>query len=54
LGRRAYGIEINPLYVDAAIRRWQAVTKRDAVLDGTDQTFEEIATKPSQRKRRAR
>ena len=27
VGRRAYGIEIDPLYVDVAIRRWQAATK---------------------------
>ena len=44
IGRRAYGIEIDPLYVDAAIRRWQAVTKRDAVLEATGKTFDEIAT----------
>lgn len=30
VGRRAHGIEIDPLYVDAAIRRWQAATKADA------------------------
>ena len=37
IGRRARGIEIDPLYVDAAIRRWQQVTKRDAILEGTRQ-----------------
>jgi DNA modification methylase len=25
IGRRAYGLELDPLYVDAAIRRWQAL-----------------------------
>jgi DNA modification methylase len=54
IGRRAYGIEIDPLYVDAAIRRWQAVTKRDAVLEGTGQTFDEIAAKSPRRSRRAK
>lgn len=43
VGRRAYGIEIDPLYVDVAIRRWQDFTKRDAVLQATGQTFDEVA-----------
>jgi DNA modification methylase len=43
VGRRGYGIEIDPLYVDAAIRRWQAYTKKDAILDSTGQTFDEAA-----------
>ena len=43
VGRRAYGLELDPLYVDAAIRRWQKLTKRDAVLEETGQTFDEIA-----------
>lgn len=43
VGRRGYGIEIDPLYVDVAIRRWQKFTKRDAILDATGQTFDEVA-----------
>lgn len=43
VGRCAYGLEIDPLYVDVAIRRWQEFTKRDAVLNSTDQTFDEVA-----------
>ena len=43
VGRRAYGLEIDPLYVDVAVRRWQAYTKRDAILEGTGQTFDEVA-----------
>jgi len=43
IGRRARGIEIDSLYVDAAIRRWQQVTKRDAILEGTRKTFDEVA-----------
>lgn len=42
VGRRGYGLEIDPLYVDAAIRRWQKFTKRDAVLKRTGQTFDEL------------
>ena len=30
IGRRGYGIEIDPTYVDAAVRRWQAFSKRDS------------------------
>jgi len=43
VGRRAYGLEIDPLYVDVAVRRWQAFTKRDAILKETGQTFDEAA-----------
>jgi DNA modification methylase len=43
VARRAYGLEIDPLYVDVAVRRWQAYTKRDALLQGTGQTFDEVA-----------
>jgi DNA modification methylase len=52
VGRRAYGIELDPLYVDAAARRWQEFTKRDAVLDGSDETFDEVAVLRSSTKRR--
>jgi DNA modification methylase len=52
VGRRAYGIEIDPLYVDAAIRRWQDFTKRDAILLATGQTFDEVAARGSVRKSR--
>jgi DNA modification methylase len=43
VGRRAYGLELDPLYVDAAVRRWQDFTRRDAVLKQSGQTFEEVA-----------
>jgi DNA modification methylase len=42
-GRIGYGVEIAPGYVDVAIRRWEAMTGQSAVLDGTDQSFSEIA-----------
>jgi DNA modification methylase len=42
IGRIAYGMEIDPRYVDVAIRRWQGVTKLEAVLVGDGRTFEEI------------
>ena len=42
VGRRAYCVEIDPLYVDVAIRRWQKFTKTDAILKSTGETFEEL------------
>jgi ParB-like chromosome segregation protein Spo0J len=54
VGRRAYGIEFNPLNVDAAVRRWQALTKRDAVLAGTTTTFDEVAVARSAMKQGGR
>jgi DNA modification methylase len=50
IGRRAYGLEIDPVYVDVAIRRWQSFTKRDAVLGATGQTFDEVAAGRAVRK----
>ncbi len=49
-GRRAFGMEIDPAFVDVAITRWQRATGRDAVLEGTSTTFEEMQTNPSLRR----
>ena len=38
-GRRCYGIEIDPLYVDTIIRRWQAYTGENAQHASTDKLF---------------
>ena len=43
VGRRARGLEIEPRFVDVAIRRWQALCRRDAVHAETGLTFEEMA-----------
>jgi DNA modification methylase len=43
VGRRGFGLEIDPAYVDVVVRRWQAYTGRDAILMDTGQTFEEVA-----------
>jgi len=45
-GRVCLGIELNPAYVDVAVQRWQQFTGQDAVLDGTDQTFTDLADNP--------
>jgi DNA modification methylase len=41
-GRICYGIEIDPAYVDTAIRRWQAFTGQNAVNESSGQTFAEV------------
>ncbi|WP_340670768.1 site-specific DNA-methyltransferase [Bradyrhizobium ottawaense] len=51
VGRKAYGLEIDPLYVDAAIGRWQDVTRGDAILATTGQTFDEVAAERSRSER---
>jgi DNA modification methylase len=33
LGRRCYGMEIEPRYVDVAVHRWEQFTGRKAVLE---------------------
>jgi DNA modification methylase len=38
-GRRCYGLEIDPGYVDVTIRRWQKYTRQDARHAETGQTF---------------
>lgn len=43
LGRRAFGVEIDPVYVDVAICRWLSVTKADAILAETGETYAEVA-----------
>jgi DNA modification methylase len=40
-GRKARALEIDPVYVDVAIRRWEALTGKFATL-ATGQTFEEL------------
>ena len=38
-GRVCCGIDLDPLYVDVAVRRWQNATGRDAMLVGSDERF---------------
>jgi DNA modification methylase len=42
-GRSCLAIELDPAYVDVAIQRWQALTGNNAVLDGSQQTFADVA-----------
>jgi DNA modification methylase len=42
-GRRARAIELDPKYVDVAVRRWQSKTGRAAIHAETGESFDEIA-----------
>ena len=42
-GRHCFAVELNPPYVDMAVRRWQQFTGLDAVLEGDGRTFAEVA-----------
>jgi DNA modification methylase len=44
VGRVCYGIEIDRLYVDTAIRRWQRYTGNHAVHVRTGRSFDDIST----------
>jgi DNA modification methylase len=43
VGRICYGIEIDPIYVDVAIRRWQRLTGDRAIHTNTSKCFDEMA-----------
>jgi DNA modification methylase len=39
-GRRARVIEVDPKYVDVAVKRWQDYTGNQAVREGSGETFD--------------
>jgi DNA modification methylase len=41
-GRKARSLEIDPAYVDVAVRRWQTYTGKAAILAASGETFETI------------
>jgi DNA modification methylase len=41
-GRCCHAIELNPAYVDVAVKRWQEFTGQAATLDGDGRTFAEL------------
>lgn len=43
VGRRCRGVEIDPLYVDLALRRWSEITGLAPVLGETGQLFDAVA-----------
>ena len=42
-GRICCGVELDPLYVDVAVRRWQNATGREAFLIKTGERFKEVS-----------
>jgi DNA modification methylase len=50
-GRKARALEIDPIYVDVGVRRWQTYTGKAAILAASGETFETIeeqrAVKPA-------
>jgi DNA modification methylase len=54
VGRRDYGLEIDPGYVDVAVRRWQAFSGRDALHVASGLTFEEIGLQRCDKKKAGR
>ena len=41
-GRHVYAVELNPAYVDVAVKRWQDFTGQNAILEENGKTFSEI------------
>ena len=42
-GRVCVSAELDPRYVDVAVRRWRAYTGKDATLNADDRKFDEVA-----------
>jgi DNA modification methylase len=42
-GRICAAIEIDPAYVDVAVKRWQNFADAKAILDGDGRTFDELS-----------
>src|ERR1017187_8323232 len=41
--RVCFGMELDPKFVDVVVKRWQALTDKQATLDGDGRTFDEVA-----------
>lgn len=52
IGRIAMAVEIDPKYVDLAVRRWQTFSGKDAVHAESGLTFDEVARKHQTKKLR--
>ena len=46
--RICYGMELDPLYVDTILRRWEQFADKPAILEGTGKTFAETEVERSQ------
>jgi DNA modification methylase len=43
MGRVAFAMEKDPVYVDVGVRRWQTFSGKQAILESSGQTFDELA-----------
>ncbi len=43
-GRKARVIELDPIYCDLILRRWESLTGQSAILSESDQRFDQVAT----------
>jgi len=43
IGRRAALMEIDPRYCDVIIKRWEELSGKKAILDGSGRTFKAVA-----------
>jgi DNA modification methylase len=48
LGRRCFAMEIQPAFVDVAVRRWEAATGKQATLESTGATFASVRAERSE------
>lgn len=44
-GRVCRGLELDPIYVDVILKRWERVSGTQAVLSGTGETFDAVASR---------
>jgi DNA modification methylase len=42
VGRKCYGIEIDPIFADLIIKRWQSFTGASAVHEPSGKSFDEL------------
>ena len=42
-GRICHAIELDPIYVDVAVKRWQEFTGKQAKLESTGEPFDNVA-----------
>jgi len=49
-GRRCLALELNPVFVDLAVRRWQKFTKMPATLQATGKSFDQVARERAKKK----
>tara|TARA_R110000823_G_scaffold301171_1_gene422069 strand:- start:200 stop:700 length:501 start_codon:yes stop_codon:yes gene_type:complete len=41
-GRKCYGMELDPKYADVIVERWQNYTGKDAILESTNEKYNEL------------